>query len=169
MQHTCLSQTNSFWFESLPTWLLLNLGMGSLVFISSYWTETFTSFSVTWEGQGEFHVANTSYGLQTRVYKYSPQKKFLQGKAVKSSVTALLVAEPWTGNAKGIAGPPCATRRFLSSAIKARKKSDEGQEMNIKSWYLTMFQPCTEIFHGCPYEALQLCSILKCSMLGGAA
>lgn len=131
MQHTCLSQTNSFLFESLPTWLLLKLGMGSLVFISSYWTETFASFSVTWEGQGEFHVANTSYGLQTRVYKYSPQKKFLQGKAVKSSVTALLVAEPWTGNAKGIAGPPCATRGFYLVQLKPGRKV-----MKVRKWTL---------------------------------
>lgn len=57
----------------------------------------------------------------------------------------------------------------LSGAIKARKKSDEGQEMNIKSCYLTMFLSCKEIFHGCPYEALQLCSILKCAVLGRAA
>lgn len=122
MGHACLSQTNSLLFECLPTWPFLKHGMGYSVFISNYWTEAFANFSVTWESQGEFHVANSSYGLQTKVYKYSPQKKILQGKAVKSSVTSLLVAETRMGNAKGIAGPPHATRGFYLVQLKPGRK-----------------------------------------------
>jgi len=50
------------------------------------------------------------------------RKKFLQGKAVKSSVTPLLVAELCTGNASWAS---LCYEGILSSAMRPRKKSDE--------------------------------------------
>lgn len=128
-----MPEPDSLLFEWLPAWLLLKHGVGYSVFISNYWTEACANFSVTWEIQGEFRVTNTSHGLQSAVYKYSPQKKTLQGKAVKSSVTPLLVAEPLTGNAKGIAEPPCATRGFYLVQLKPGRKV-----MKARKWTLNL-------------------------------
>lgn len=57
------SQANQLLLEGLPAFV--KHGILGLDF-------KFDHFSTTWESQGEFRVANSPHGLQTRVDKYSP-------------------------------------------------------------------------------------------------
>lgn len=76
----------------------------------------------------------------------------LQGKAVKSSVTALVWQSQAQGVPRALLGSMCC-KGILLGAIKGRKKRDEGQETAIKPCYLTTFLLCTEMSPGSAHEA----------------
>lgn len=76
----------------------------------------------------------------------------LQGKAVRSSVSALVEQTQAQGMPRALLGSMCC-KGILFGAIKARKKRDEGQERASKSCYLPTFLFCTETAPGSAGEA----------------